>query len=45
MSTDNTFTSTLAEHPKLVGVLFALMLFLSQTGAVAAAANGVTTGP
>lgn len=33
------------EHPRLVGVLFALMFLLAQVGTVAAAANGYVTGP
>lgn len=33
------------EHPRLVGVLFALIFLLSQVGTVAAGAAGVVTGP
>lgn len=45
MSDDNTIHSYLAEHPKLIGALFALMLLLSQAGSVLAANQAVTTGP
>lgn len=35
----------LAKHPRMMGVLFVLILALSQVGNVAAAANGTTIGP
>lgn len=42
MSDDTTRrTAFLAEHSRLVGVLFALLLFVSQAGSAAAAANFV----
>ena len=42
---DNKFTQFLEDNPRMVGVLFSLMVFLSTTGA-AAASNGTTiAGP
>lgn len=35
----------LAEHPKMVGVLFTMMILLSQAGAVAAGGGTSTAGP
>lgn len=35
----------LAEHPRMMGVLFTLVLLLSQVGNVAAQAGGTTIGP
>ncbi|MFQ3318870.1 MAG: hypothetical protein ACI8UR_000532 [Natronomonas sp.] len=45
MSGDNNAVSNfLAEHPKMTGVLFTMMLLLTQAGSVAA--NGTATaGP
>ena len=40
---ENAAAAWLAEHPKMTGVLFTMMLLLSQAGAVAAS-NG-TAGP
>lgn len=45
MSEDNSIKSIVTEHPRLVGVLFTLMLLLSQAGTVAAGSQGVVTGP
>ncbi|WP_229121628.1 DUF7503 family protein [Halapricum desulfuricans] len=35
----------LAEHPKMIGVLFTTLLLLTQAGAAAAGAANVTYGP
>jgi hypothetical protein len=35
----------LAEHPKMVGVLFSMTVLLSQTGSVIAGGQGTTVGP
>ena len=40
---DDTLKAYLAEHPKLTGVLFTIMLLLSQAGTVLA--GGATSGP
>jgi hypothetical protein len=40
--TDNKAASFLAEHPKMTGVLFTMLLLLSQAGTVAA--NGSNAG-
>ena len=42
MSDDNKAVAWLAEHPKMTGVLFTMMILLSQAGTVAAGntANG-----
>jgi hypothetical protein len=37
--TDNEVAAWLAEHPKMTGVLFTVMLLLSQAGTVAAGAG------
>ncbi|SFP50928.1 MULTISPECIES: DUF7503 family protein [Halolamina] len=37
--------SFLADNPKMMGVLFTMMLFLSQAGSVAADSAVVTCGP
>ena len=44
MSDDSTVAAYLAEHPKMTGVLFTMMLLLSQAGSVAAAGQS-TCGP
>ena len=41
---DNKIAAYLAEHPKMTGVLFTMMLLLSQAGSVAAA-GAATGGP
>jgi len=45
--TDETTTvaELLKDHPKIVGMLFALTLAISQAGAVAATAGSTTAGP
>lgn len=40
---DTTMQNWLAEHPKMTGVLFTMLLLLSQTGTVAA--GGGVAGP
>lgn len=45
MEEDNsTFAAFLAKHPRMMGVLFTLVLLLSQIGTVSAAAGGTTVG-
>lgn len=39
---DSTMATYLKENPRLMGVLFALVLLLSQTGTVAAGGAGMT---
>lgn len=43
--TDSKFTQFLEENPRMIGVLFSLMVFLSTTGAAAAAHGSTTSGP
>lgn len=44
--TDNDIASYLAEHPRMIGVLFTALLLLSQAGTVIAGTGGGTTsGP
>ena len=42
---DNKIAAYLAEHPKMTGVLFTMMLLLSQAGSVAATTGMATNGP
>ncbi len=44
MSNDSTLKAYITEHPRLIGILFTLMLLLSQAGTVAAGNTGVVTG-
>ena len=44
MSDDNAFRNYLAAHPKMTGVLFTILLLLSQAGTVAAG-NSTIAGP
>lgn len=44
MSSD-TMTEFVAEHPKMVGILFTTMLLLSKAGAVAAGGGNGYAGP
>ena len=37
--------SFLAQHPRLIGVLFMMLVLLNQMGAAAASNAGVTLGP
>lgn len=43
--TDSKFTQFLKNNPRMIGVLFSLMVFLSSTGAAAAAAGTTNPGP
>lgn len=42
---DNGLRSYLAENPRMMGVLFTLVLLLSQAGNAAAGATGSFAGP
>ena len=42
---DNKFSQFLSDHPRMIGVLFSLMVFLSTTGAAAASNAAVNSGP
>jgi len=43
---DNKFSQFLSDHPRMIGVLFTMMVFLSSTGAaVADTGAGVNVGP
>ena len=39
------FRSYVASHPKVAGVLFAMLLALSQAGTVSAGGCGIIAGP
>jgi hypothetical protein len=43
--TDSKFTQFLNDNPRMIGVLFSLMVFLSTTGAAAASAGSSLSGP
>lgn len=46
MSDDDSLKARIAQHPKVLGILFTLFVLLSQAGAVAAEADSVVvTGP
>jgi hypothetical protein len=42
---DNDIASFLAEHPRMIGVLFTMMLLLTQAGNVAAGGGHTLIGP
>jgi hypothetical protein len=42
---DNKFSQFLKKNPRMIGVLFSLMVFLSTTGAAAATAGSSYPGP
>jgi len=42
---DNAAAAWLAEHPRMTGVLFTMMLLLSQAGTVVAAGSSAGQGP
>lgn len=44
-SPESTVTSYLAEHPRMIGVLFMLVLVLTQAGSAAGAASSSIAGP
>ena len=43
--TDSKLTQFLTDNPRMIGVLFSLMVFLSSTGAAVAAHATSNTGP
>jgi len=43
--TDESVTAYLAENPRMIGVLFTIMLMLAQAGNVTAACAATTSGP
>ena len=43
--TDSDMASFLAEHPRLMGVLFTLFVLLTQVGSVAAGGAHTISGP
>ncbi|WP_269073682.1 DUF7503 family protein [Halobacterium sp. KA-6] len=43
--TDSKFTQFLENNPRMIGVLFSLMVFLSSTGAAAASLSASNSGP
>ena len=43
--TDSDMASFLAEHPRLMGVLFTLTVLLTQVGSVAAGNSHTISGP
>jgi len=42
---DTKFTQFLSDHPRMIGALFSLMVFLSTTGAAIASNTSTTSGP
>lgn len=44
-STSSSMNAYLAEHPKMVGVLFTMMVLLSQAGTAVAGTGATTPGP
>jgi hypothetical protein len=42
---DDKLTEFLSDHPRMIGVLFSIMVFLSTTGAVAADSGSTIPGP
>ena len=45
MSDETSMKAYLADHPRMIGVLFTMMLLLSQAGAAAAGEISSTAGP
>lgn len=45
MSDSDSLTTFARNHPKMIGVLFALMFMLTQAGTAAAGAHIVVSGP
>lgn len=43
--TDRSIGEFLAQHPRLMGVLFTMLLLLSQAGTVVAKNGGAISGP
>ncbi|MFW5934318.1 MAG: DUF7503 family protein [Halolamina sp.] len=44
-SNSSSMAAYLAEHPKMVGVLFTILVVLSQASGIVAAGQGTTVGP
>lgn len=44
-SNSSSMAAYLAEHPKMVGVLFTMLILLSQAGSAVAGQAGTTVGP
>ncbi len=42
---DNDIAAFLAEHPRMIGVLFTMMMLLTQAGNVAAGSGFTVSGP
>jgi hypothetical protein len=42
---DNKFSQFLSDHPRMIGVLFTMLVLLSSAGAVAGAGVSGTAGP
>lgn len=42
---DSKFTQFLSDHPRMIGALFTMMVFLSTTGAAAASLSSSYSGP
>jgi hypothetical protein len=42
---DNKFSQFLSDHPRMIGVLFSMLVFLSTTGAAAANMASGNSGP
>ena len=42
---DTTVSTYIAEHPKMAGVLFTVLLLLSQAGSASAGATSTLVGP
>lgn len=45
MSSTNSLKSYLADHPRMIGALFTILMLLSQSGVVAAGGNQAQPGP
>lgn len=45
MSDETSMKTYLADHPRMIGVLFTMMLLISQAGTVAAGAGSGFKGP
>lgn len=44
-NTSTRFTEWLADHPRMMGALFTMLVLLSKAGAVSANAGTITNGP
>lgn len=45
MTEDDAVSAYLAQHPRMIGVVFAALLLLSQAGNVVAGGSGAIGGP